>query len=972
MGPGKPARGGARPRVDPQVRRFGYPDEVSEESPGAARAGGEAVEATRVEGVVAATQADAPAPEPAPAPLQVPLTDLIKARLRREGEGGRIGRYVILRLLGEGGMGSVFAAYDGELDRKVAIKLLRADAASGPFDRTWLLGEAKAMARLSHPNVVQIYDVGEVDDHVFIAMEMVAGMTLRQWLKSKKRSWQEVARVFVEAGRGLQAVHAAGLVHRDFKPQNVLVGDDGRSRVLDFGLAHGSVDVGGMRDLSSSVSQASGTIVGTPAYMAPEQLAGLEVDARSDVFAFCVALYEALYGVRPFGGDKLPSIVAAIQAGEVRPPPPESRVPARIRRAVFRGLKTVPAERWPSVAALLAVLEDHPGRRWALAGVGAAALLAVTALGWSLHRQRELEAESARMVCVGGDSRVAEAWGEGPRGALTSAFEATKMPFAADAASAAIRRLDDYSAELAASYRSICEEHRSGELTDSLYERAQSCLGADLLALQALAGVLTAADGKVVEEAVKALGSLPRIDACRDRAALVAQVLPPSDPRVASEVQRLREALAVPRAAMAAGKIRECAAAIGPLVDEARALGYTALIAEGTGLLGLCHELAGDYEAAEKSDFEALSEGLASGYDPLATDLAIRVVRVVGLRRGRFAEADLWARLARGLVRRRGERPEEVARLEATLAGLSLLQGRPEEALAGYDRALARFEAASGRANVETVTTLNNRGAALHALGRNDELRKNLEDAADRTRELLGPRHPTLGTILSNLGNIHLRAGSIDAAVAVQREAIALKEATLGGDHPELATLLMNLGEALCYAGDLEGAEGAFTRALAIREAAMGGEHPAVAEAVLNLGNFFLIWKKEPARARSHLERASALLRAQLPAEHPRIGTVTSLLGRADVLTGRRASGLARLEAALRSADRGAWLAEDGAEVRYFLADGLWEKPRERARARLLVEEALVGYRKAGPLHARHVAAVEAWMRERGLVVPPA
>ena len=907
---------------------------------------------------------------PPDAVVQAPLADLIKARLRGGEEGGRIGRYLVLRLLGEGGMGSVFAAYDGELDRTVAIKLLRAGPGAGPFDRSWLLGEAKAMARISHPNVVQIYDVGEVEDHVFIAMEMVGGVTLQRWLKGQRRPWRAIAAAFAEAGRGLGAVHAAGLVHRDFKPQNVLVGDDGRVRVLDFGLAHGMVAAAGSSGGSEGASGASGAsggrvIAGTPAYMAPEQLAGGEVDARADIFAFCVALYEAMHGIHPFRGDGVAATVAAIKAGAIKAPPAESRAPKRLRRAIARGLRPAPAERWRSMAELVAVLEDNPWRRRSLALAGAAGILGVAALGWTAQRERALAAEREAMICVGEGREIAAIWGEAQGAALDAAFMATGAPFAADAAAAARRRLDTYAAELAGAFRGACEEHRRGELTDNLYERAQICLDGDLLALRALVAALMAADGKAVEEAMKAVGSLPRIEACRDRAALAMQVRPPDDPAAAAAVAGLREALAEGRAALATGRIAGCAEAIGPRVEEARALGHPPALAEAEVLHGLCLEVAGDYEGAEAATLAALREALASGHEGAAVEAATRAIRVIGLRRGRYAEAALWAEVARGLVRRRGERPEEVARLEGGLAGLDLLQGRAEAALLRFDRALALFEAAYGRGHAESLMNMNNRGAALHALGRREELRRNLEETEARTREALGDHHPSLAMVLSNLGNTVLREGEVARAAALQQEALAIREAALGPEHPELAILLINLGESRAYRGDLEGAEEAIARALAIREAALGPEHPSTADALFALGNLRLVWRGEPRAARPVLERAIALFRRHLPAEHPKLSLCSALLGRAEVLLGKEAAGIAKLEAALRRADEGGWLPADAAEVRFFLAGALWGRPRERARARLLAEEARIGYAKAGPLYAEDAAKVEAWLAAR-------
>ena len=284
----------------------------------------------------------------------------------------QIGRFAVLRKLGEGGMGVVYAAHDTELDRDVAMKLLRADTGSSGPARARLLREARAMAKLSHPNVITIYDVGTVDEQVFIAMELVHGVTLKRWIKTRPRTWRGVIERFAEAGHGLAAAHRAGLIHRDFKPDNVLVGDDGRVRVLDFGLAR-PLDVddelktppGSKLDKSSSGERltVTGAVMGTPAYMSPEQWRSSEIDHRSDQFSFCVTLWEALFGGRPFPGSTAHAIASAVLGGEITPPSDDHSVPAWLVRVLRRGLATRPDDRFESMDALLFVLSRLQGER---------------------------------------------------------------------------------------------------------------------------------------------------------------------------------------------------------------------------------------------------------------------------------------------------------------------------------------------------------------------------------------------------------------------------------------------------------------------------------------------------------------------------------------------------------------------------------------------------------------------------------
>jgi serine/threonine protein kinase len=339
-------------------------------------------------------------PTPAAEALRAAATPSPSAK-----SAARIGRYAILRALGEGGMGVVYVAYDEELDRKVAVKLLRDADSSQPEQRLRIQREAQAMARVAHPNVVAVYEVGEHDGQVYIAMEFVDGTTLAEWQRST-RPWGEVLEMYQNAGQGLLAAHQAGLVHRDFKPDNVLVGRDGRPRVADFGLARnemlGQAVAGGAGQssdaldasvrarlrqeraaaeaatepgaevktarlagdgglLQSPLTQA-GAILGTPAYMSPEQHDGQPTDARSDQFSFCAALWEALYGQRPFAGDTLLSLSFNVLQGRLRPIPAGTVVPGRIGRALQKGLSVDPAARFPSMAELLQAIDVDPRR----------------------------------------------------------------------------------------------------------------------------------------------------------------------------------------------------------------------------------------------------------------------------------------------------------------------------------------------------------------------------------------------------------------------------------------------------------------------------------------------------------------------------------------------------------------------------------------------------------------------------------
>ncbi|MFP2910350.1 serine/threonine-protein kinase [Pyxidicoccus sp. 3LFB2] len=358
---------------------------------------------------LAAAQSDSTSGDVSAGPPPAPLA-----------RGATLSRYVVLERIGAGAMGVVYAAYDPQLDRQVALKVLRPEGRQEQELRLRLVLEAQSLARLSHANVVSVFDVGTHDDCVFLAMELVDGVTLAEWL-SVPRSWQGVLRVFTEAGRGLLAAHAAGLVHRDFKPANVLVGKDGRARVMDFGMARPlnrgqaapKSEVPGAAVSTASPLTRTGVLQGTPAYMAPELLDGRKADALSDQFSFCVALHEALYGVRPFEGSSLEEVAGAALEERIRPAPHGTKVPAWVRRVTLRGLKPRPQERYPSMEPLLAALAPPPRRAWARMAALAGAACVLGAVGvWALAQRT-----GARWRAGGG-----EAWRRvGPRAARAGA-----------------------------------------------------------------------------------------------------------------------------------------------------------------------------------------------------------------------------------------------------------------------------------------------------------------------------------------------------------------------------------------------------------------------------------------------------------------------------------------------------------------------------------------------------------------------
>jgi len=407
--------------------------------------------------------------------------------------GQRLGRFMILGPLGEGGMALVLRAYDPELDRKVAIKVMRADlyGERASIGQQRMHREAMALARLSHPNIVQVFEVGSVPGGVFIAMELVQGVNLRTWLKGQARSWREVVEVFRQAGAGLQAAHRAGIIHRDFKPDNVLVGDDGRVRVLDFGLARpeGEAELQERGPLTASGEQLvtqAGSLIGTPAYMAPEQHLGLSADVRSDVFGFCVSLHEALYGQRPFVGATADEVRRRVLTGEITAGPRDAGVPAWLRALVQRGLQGDPELRHASMDAVVAELSrDHAAtlRRW---GVGAAFVgLLVGWVGTSV-------VSSDRSRCDEVAARFAGVWDPGRRAEVGAALVGSGVANAAATWARVAPALDAYAVAWVSEATARCLAEEGDERVHN--ELAQLCLERRHAEVAALVDVLARSD----------------------------------------------------------------------------------------------------------------------------------------------------------------------------------------------------------------------------------------------------------------------------------------------------------------------------------------------------------------------------------------------------------------------------------------------------------------------------------------------
>ncbi|PRQ01190.1 protein kinase domain-containing protein [Enhygromyxa salina] len=768
--------------------------------------------------------------------------------------GDHVGRFLVLARIGAGGMGEVFSAYDPQLDRKLALKLLHPAAPStdSTIGRTRLLREAQAMARLQHPNTVAVHDVGEHHGRVFLAMEFIAGQTLGAWLQERPRDWREILAVFVAAGRGLAAAHAAKLIHRDFKPDNVMVGDDGRVRVMDFGLARArqpgeassvtaldrdSVverlrgDLDGSRTNLSTTVTAMGSLTGTPAYMAPEQFLSEAVDARTDQFSFCVALHEALYGERPFPGDNAAALALSV-VQNTRRESTNPDVPAWLRRVIDRGLAIDPDQRWPKLDVLLAELERDRSRRLRQLGIGLAgvALVALATIPW-LRRDEPDKPE----ICTGGARIMAETWSPARVSLAEQAVRATKLDHAADTWTRIAPELDLWSRGWIDAHRETCEatELHRGQSAELMQLRMR-CLDRQRRGFAVLVDDLEAADADVVEGAVAAAQALPRPARCADEDYVRAVVPPPEDPEVAAAVDELRRELATSETLRRVAP-SERLAEVEALRERAASLDYPPVLAEADLRLGRLHAEQAHGPAAVASLRSAYFSAQALGLDELALGAATELIFATGELEADYASAVEWAEHAAAVITRSGTEDDEARRLDR-LAQVHMAKGDNAEAEAELRRALELHSGARGKQDAGSAAIHLTLADLLQDLGRNDEARVEFERGGELIRAELGEGHPRLGLTWLGLAQIATAESRHDDARALMERVHELWSKTLPEDHPWFGDLYNDRSMVYSLAKDRELVRADLERAVEIRRRSLGPDHPSLASALTNLG----------------------------------------------------------------------------------------------------------------------------------------
>lgn len=616
----------------------------------------------------------------------------------------RLGRYEIRDPIASGGMGLVYAAHDPQLERPVALKVVHPSRADNDRARLRLLDEARALARLDHPNVVKVHDVLTHDDQIVIVMELVDGVTLDKWVRQQPRDWRDIVRMYLGAGRGLEAAHSVDVIHRDFKPSNVVIGRDGHAHVLDFGLARIEQVTPSTDDTSSVVDQTTsvGPIMCTPAFAAPEQLAGSPATALSDQFSFCVALHRGLEGVTPFEGDSVDDRLRSIQHAEPATAADGRRVPAWLRTLIRRGLSVSPSKRFPTMAALLHELGRERGwRRWrwpmaTTLSIGGA----IAATSVMLDHQVA--------TCDGRSPVLASIWNDESKARLLDHLHLV-APLPSDAATRVVDELDRRQREWTATSRAVCEAHRDGRESDTMLDLKSRCLDRQLAGLRAAIGIETTLGSDAADNATEIALRLPHSAWCEDSNRVAEDDASPSDPAIADEIEKIRRAVSWSAVLDHAGysqvalAIARCAAVTAELHH------HLGTVIEADLEIGRILIQSGDEPSAVEPLRRALDLSLETNRPRTGVEAGARLLFVEGsvkpdldpverlsvlepwsrqLRSDNFSRPLLFNNAAAVLTnaRRRTE-----ARQYALLAKASLGQGHPDPELIFIDDTLARL-----------------------------------------------------------------------------------------------------------------------------------------------------------------------------------------------------------------------------------------------------------------------------------------
>jgi tetratricopeptide (TPR) repeat protein/predicted Ser/Thr protein kinase len=852
--------------------------------------------------------------------------------------GTVVGRYRIVERLAVGGMGVVFKALDPELSRHVALKLVQSSSIDVQPERAdeyeqRLLREAQALARLSHPNVVAAFDVGRFANALFIAMELIDGVSLRAWLLGKQRTRPEILRVLLDAGRGLSAAHRAGVIHRDFKLSNVMVSEQGRVLVVDFGLARtmGVVlelevkpgvsatepDESSSNRLSSSPTNGeltrTGALIGTPGYIAPEQFEGGATDERSDQFSYASAAFLALTGRSPHPVDSVAEYRAAVLGAE-RAPWPNS-VPRAVRRVIDRGLSRRPDERYPSLDALLTDLERaaRPPRRLAL--------LVLTALAMSALVSTLSLRERWMQRCEPDQGAFERVWSSERRARIEGAFRGSGSARAGDNITAVTSGVAGFRERWQDARQEACSAtYERHEQSEQILSLRNACLDSKLRQFATLAELFERADAALVDRAPDALAELTRVGECSNILNLVGGGDRLPDDRERREpIEALLRRWDTLQATYVTGRWSEVLEQGQALVRDAEQVGYSPMRARGMSHVSIALDRLGRPDEAVALRKRTLAVAAEAKVHDVLAEQALRQLRsAVDALRLVEAKAMLpFVDVAVGLAGRASDQQVRLLTYEAAI----LTEERDfSAAIDRLEQALAECRQLGAEALRSCLPPQRELGVVYGARKDLAAARREFEATIQLAKQALGPRHPNVVNEYNNGAIIMLRLRDTETATRFITES-KLLAAGLPPDR-QSAKIPQIQGDILSVRGDCRAAIPFFEES-ARRMAAVYGERSSQAsDGPHDLGEC-LVRLGESAAAIPHLEHALELRR--------------------------------------ENRVKPDWIARSA----FLLAEALWGMPAERARARQLAEEALAIYQNAGENLAEESQRVSAWLEAR-------
>ncbi len=734
-----------------------------------------------------------------------------------------LGRLRIEGSLGRGGMGAILSAFDPVLDRHVAIKSLLPDRSE---DREQLLREARLLAKLDDANVVSIYDVVEDDDNVYLVMEQIQGSDLRGWM-AEQHSWREVVDLFVQIGKGLSAAHALGIAHCDVKPDNVVI-SEGRPRLIDFGLAHQRGD--------------APSHAGTPAYLAPERVAGGAGSVAADQYAFFASMVEAIEGARPERDQRW------------------ERMPRWLQKVARRGLDPDPARRFPDMLAAVSALQPASRRTRLIAA--AAVFLVVSLAGVALTLAlRGNNTESG--VCRGAAAQLEGIWTGDTRATMKHAFETTQVADASAIWATVDKRLDAYASKWIDLRTQSCTATRvHKEQSARLMDYSMHCFDRQLLALASVTRLFAAPNKTVVERARKTVGGLADPAACVDPAALERAVPLPDDPDDRARLRALQRRYEELRNLDRKGEYKRALAASDALATDAAAAAYAPLTTRVLVLRGSLQVTLGELAAAEKTFRAAASAASRARDDKRAAEVWIRVIGLLA-KQSRYDEALTLEPVAITSAERLPDDYETQAWLQNTLGGIYLAKARYKQAYKAYEKALALQRKIGTEGNPALAPAIGNLGLATWYMGDLRGAMSHMQTALDMALAELGPDHSRVAYIRQNVADLHRQVGEGDKARPHYLEVIRIWSATLGPDHVNLAYPYEQLALLAKQRGDFETARAHIAKALHLRETKLGANHVLVLQSLNALAQIELAagTKKSLRRAERAVTRAVAMQR---------------------------------------------------------------------------------------------------------------